>query len=229
MKKEQVFFKDTQFVGSEVENVQELFKAIAAGMSFAAEDGHTYYPYYEEDYVNEDGETETREVEMNEDELFELMKADLDKGLKVYAGIYVDGSKYNVVPASNTNLRSSFYIHQKVYFMKDNEIKVGRIKFISLCEGSRDKYSNSRVRQVAMELYKARPYSNSTTGLTIPFNELSHDIRDEFYNAAEVATRCNFVYVEYKDKNNTKEISLDFEDIWSSKEDLIQVLTAHLD
>ena len=229
MKKEQVYFEDTQFVGNEIENVQELVKAFSAGMSFAAADGHTYYPYYEEDYVNEDGEAGTREVEMNDGELFELMKTDLDNGLKVYAGLYIDGSKYNVVPASSTNLRSSFYINQKVYFMKNNEIKVGRIKFISLCEGSMDKYSNSRVRQVAMELYKARPYSNSTTGLAIPFNELSHDRRDEFYNAAEVATRCSYVYVKYKDDNNTKEISLDFEEIWSCKEDLIQVLTAHLD
>lgn len=153
MKKEQVFFEDTQFVGSEVENVQELYKAFAAGMSFAAEDGHTYYPYYEEDYVNEDGEAETREVEMNEDELFELMKADLDKELKVYAGIYVDGSKYNVVPASSTILRSRFFVGQQVYFMWDNKMMKGAIKQLWLTEGKNELLSSDIIARDIIHEY----------------------------------------------------------------------------
>ena len=47
MKTTDVYFSDSNFVGRELENVQDLVKALAAGLSIANVDGCGYYPYTE--------------------------------------------------------------------------------------------------------------------------------------------------------------------------------------
>lgn len=224
-----VFFSDSNFVGREVENVQDLVKALAAGMSIANVDGCGYYPYTEKEEEDEDGNVTYVDVEKTEDELFNEMKYDLEHNNPVYAGFYLNSTKWEVSPASHTHLRSSYYVGQDVYFLKDNRIVKGRIKYISLSQGDENKGYSTRIESVALELYKARPYVNDTTHLPTPWDRIYGERKQEFYNIAKKAVRNDFISVEYTKGKNTYEISLDFSEVWSHKQDVIDFITRDLD
>lgn len=135
MKTIDVFFRDTNFVGRELENVQDLVKALAAGMDIANIDGCGYCTYGEKEVVDEEGNTKYEEYEKSEQELFEEMKSDLENGLNVYAGFFLDYKENSIVPASAINLQSNFYIGQEVYTMKNNKVIKAAIRRLWLTQG----------------------------------------------------------------------------------------------
>lgn len=229
MKTTDVYFSDSNFVGREVENVQDLVKVLAAGLSIANADGCGYYPYTEKEGDDEYGNPTLVEVEKTEDELFNEMKDDLEQGNPVYAGFYLNSTKWEVSPASHTHLRSSYYVGQDVYFLKDNRIVKGRIKYISLSQGDENKGNSARIKDVALELYEEKPYFNDTTHLPTPWDRLFPEAQDKYYVIAKKAVRSNFISVEYMKGKNTYEISLDFSEVWSNKQDVIDFITRDLD
>lgn len=123
MKTIDVFFKDSNFIGRELENVQDLVKAQAAGMNIANVDGCGYCTFGEKEVEDEDGDTHFEEYEKTEQELFEEIKNDIENGSPVYAGFFLDMNEHEIVPASTTTLQSKFYVDQEVFFMKDNKIQ----------------------------------------------------------------------------------------------------------
>lgn len=139
MKTTDVFFKDTNFVGREIENVQDLVKALAAGMNIADADGNGYSGGYEVE--DENGNYDWHDK--TDEELFADMRADLDGGCELYAGYFLDCGMYHIIPNKATTLQSDFYTGQEVYTMRDNKIAKDKILYINLVigkEGKENKY-----------------------------------------------------------------------------------------
>lgn len=127
MKTNDVFFKDTNFVGREVENIQEVVKGMAAKMDFADQDGSGFeYPVEEEN----DGELTYRNP--TEEEVFDCIQESMNEGCKVYMGYFLDCREYNIFPSKNTTMQSDFYVKQSVYSVKDNKIVKAEIKKIQI-------------------------------------------------------------------------------------------------
>lgn len=143
MKTTDVFFKDSNFVGREIENVQDLVKALAAGMNIANADGCGYCPFGEREVTDEDGDSHYEEYEKTDEELFDEMQSDMKYGDKVYAGFFLDSRNYNIKPAAETTLQSNFYVGQEVFTMRDNKITKATISHIWLSKGE-EYYSSTR-------------------------------------------------------------------------------------
>lgn len=137
MKTTDVFFKDTNFVGRELENVQDLVKALSAGMDIANTDGCGYCTYGEKEVEDEDGNTQFEEYEKSEQELFNEMKSDIDGGNKLYAGFFLYLEDYQIYPTAATTLQSNFYVGQEVYRMDNNKITKDEILYINLVKGKK--------------------------------------------------------------------------------------------
>ena len=103
----------------------------------------------------------------------------------------------------------------------------GTIKYICLSDGEESKWG--RTKDIAMEIYSKKPYRNDITGLPVSWRDLKASTRDEFYDIAGLAVRSNFVTVEYGKKNTNCEISLDFNEIWKTKQGVIDHITSNLD
>lgn len=127
MKSEEIYFDATDFIGREVENIQEVVKGMAANMDFADQDGAGFWYDVEE----EDGCTYR---EPTEQEVFDRIQECLSNGGKVYIGLFLNMSKYTVVPAKSTNLQSDFAIGQEVYIIQDNKIIKGKINTIQIVQ-----------------------------------------------------------------------------------------------
>ena len=124
MKRISVFFKDTNFVGSrEVEDVKEAVKVMVAGIDMVNRDGLNFFSDVEVNTEDEDGSHVSYRHPTDKDVLDRIMEELRDKDGHVYAGAYIDASKYNVEPFSQTVLHSDFYVGQKVYVMHKNKIK----------------------------------------------------------------------------------------------------------
>lgn len=136
MKKNEVFFKDTNFVGYEVESVQEVVKGLAANMQFANQDGVGFC--YDEEEEDEDGNTTYREP--TEQEVFDrIQDFMLNFDGVVYMGMFLDNSKYMVTPYKITTLQSDFCVRQRVYIVHDNKIvyaQVQKVQMVSYYDGS---------------------------------------------------------------------------------------------
>lgn len=137
MKTIDVFFRGNNFVGRELENVQDLVKALAAGMDIANIDGCGYSTFGEKEVEDEDGNTQYEEYEKSEQELFEEMKSDLEDGYKVYAGFFLGWEDYQIYPTAATTLQSDFYVGQEVYRMDNNKIVKDEILYINLIKGEK--------------------------------------------------------------------------------------------
>lgn len=154
MKSEDIYFEMTDFIGREVENIQEVVKGMAANMSFADQDGTGFWYDVEE----EDGCTYR---EPTEQEVFERIQECLTNGGKVYIGLFLDMSKYTVVPAKCTNLQSEFAIGQEVYTIQDNKIIKGKIDTIQIVQSFKN---NVVVRDARYKItwtinnYKQNPF-----------------------------------------------------------------------
>lgn len=135
MKTTDVFFGDTNFIGRELENVQDLVKALAVGMDIANVDGCGYCTIGEKEVEDEDGNTHYEEYDKTEEELFNEMKSDLENNQPLYAGFYIGYADYMVVPSKATTLQSNFRINQEVFLMRDNKIEKDTILYINLVRG----------------------------------------------------------------------------------------------
>lgn len=136
MKTTDVFFKDTNFVGREIENVQDLVKALAANMDIATEDACGYSTFYDKEVEDEDGNVTYVETEKTEEELFNEMKNDLDHGNTLFAGFFLDCRKFEINPAKTTTLQTNLYVGQKVYVMHNNKVTETIIEQLVLIKGN---------------------------------------------------------------------------------------------
>lgn len=119
------------FVGVEINTIQDAVKAQAAGLILVDKEGWAYniYTIYDE----ETGE----EREPTEQEIFEHITKDLSKGKEVYACMELSPD-WEVLERAKTNLKTNFYVGQQVFTMRNNKIAEMKIHRIIL-EKNEDK------------------------------------------------------------------------------------------
>lgn len=103
------------FVGVEINTIQDVVKAQAAGLELVDKEGWEYSIYTIDD--EETGE----EREPTEQEIFEHITEDLSKGKEVYACMELS-SDWEVQERAKTHLKTNFYVGQQVFLMRDNKI-----------------------------------------------------------------------------------------------------------
>lgn len=103
------------FVGVEINTIQDVVKAQAAGLKFVDKEGWGYDVYTIDD--EETGE----EREPTEQEIFEHITEDLSKGKEVYACMELS-SDWEVQERAKTHLTTNFYVNQQVYLLRNNKI-----------------------------------------------------------------------------------------------------------
>jgi ATPase subunit of ABC transporter with duplicated ATPase domains len=103
------------FVGVEINTIQDVVKAQAAGLKLVDKEGWEYSIYTIDD--EETGE----EREPTEQEIFEHITEDLSKGKEVYACMELS-SDWEVQERAKTHLTTNFYVGQQVFLMRDNKI-----------------------------------------------------------------------------------------------------------
>ena len=113
------------FVGVEINTMQDVVKAQAAGLKLVDKEGWEYSIYTIDD--EETGE----EREPTEQEIFEHITEDLSKGKEVYACMELS-SDWEVQERAKTNLKTNFYVGQQVYLLRNNRIAEKTITRISL-------------------------------------------------------------------------------------------------
>lgn len=119
------------FVGVEINTIQDVVKAQAAGLKLVDKEGWEYSIYTIDD--EETGE----EREPTEQEIFEHITEDLSKGKEVYACMELS-SDWEVQERAKTHLRTNFYVGQQVFLMRDNKIAEKTISRI-IIEKNEDK------------------------------------------------------------------------------------------
>ncbi len=113
------------FVGVEIDTIQDVVKAQAAGLKLADKEGWEYSIYTIDD-------EETREErEPTEQEIFEHITKDLSEGKEVYACMELS-SDWEVQERVKTHLRTNFYVGQQVFLLRDNKIAEKTISRIVL-------------------------------------------------------------------------------------------------
>lgn len=211
MKKEQVYFEDTAFLGHEIENVQELVKLFDTDMIIANEDGGAYCPYKYVDFVNEEGDTEMKEIKLERDELFDWMERDLKNGLKLYAGLFVD-DEYDVVPRKYTTMQADFIIGQYAYTMLNNKIEKVTIKQIWLTEGSNSLLStDTTIHDIFHEYTEMSRVSYNESLFKYAYDKVEHvRVKDK-----------SFAYVVFSGK---KSELVELSELFETKEELLKHL-----
>jgi hypothetical protein len=119
------------FVGVEINTIQDVVKAQAAGLKLVDKEGWEYSIYTIDD--EETGE----EREPTEQEIFEHITKDLSEGKEVYACMELS-SDWEVQERAKTCLKTNFYVGQQVFIMRDNKIAEKTITRVIL-EDSKDK------------------------------------------------------------------------------------------
>ena len=119
------------FVGVEINTIQDVVKAQAAGLKLVDKEGWEYSIYTIDD--EETGE----EREPTEQEIFERITKDLAEGKEVYACMELS-SDWEVQEHAKTHLRTNFYVGQQVFLLRDNKIAEKTISRIIL-EKEKDK------------------------------------------------------------------------------------------
>lgn len=119
------------FVGVEINTIQDAVKAQAAGLKLVDKEGWEYSIYTIDD--EETGE----EREPTEQEIFEHITEDLSKGKEVYACMELS-SDWEVQERAKTHLTTNFYVGQQVFLMRDNKIAEKTISRI-IIEKNEDK------------------------------------------------------------------------------------------
>mgnify|MGYP007127090577 CR=1 FL=1 len=119
------------FVGVEINTIQDVVKAQAAGLKLVDKEGWEYSIYTIED--EETGE----EREPTEQEIFEHITEDLSKGKEVYACMELS-SDWEVQERAKTHLTTNFYVGQQVFLIRDNKIAEKTISRI-IIEKNEDK------------------------------------------------------------------------------------------
>lgn len=114
-------------VGVEVNTIQDVVKAQAAGLELVDKEGWGY----DFTIVEEGGE----ERKPTEQEVFDRIAKDLAEDKEVYACMIL-ANDWRVQRNAKTNLLCDFYLHQHVYTMHENKIVEGEIVYLSLAHGS---------------------------------------------------------------------------------------------
>lgn len=128
MKAENAVRLSDNLVGVEVNTIQDVVKAQAAGLTLVDKDGWGY------DYTIVDDES-GEERSPTEQEFFDRITKDLADGKEVYACMIL-ANDWCVQRNAKTNLLCDFYLHQNVYTMHENKIVEGEIVYLSLANGS---------------------------------------------------------------------------------------------
>lgn len=128
MKAENAVRLSDNLVGVEVNTIQDVVKAQAAGLTLVDKDGWGY------DYTIMDDES-GEERSPTEQEFFDRITKDLADGKEVYACMIL-ANDWCVQRNAKTNLLCDFYLHQHVYTMHENKIVEGEIVYLSLANGS---------------------------------------------------------------------------------------------
>lgn len=115
-------------VGVEINTIQDVVKAQAAGLELVDKEGWGYDDYT---IVDESGE----ERSPTEQEFFDRITKDLADGKEVYACMIL-ANDFRVQRNAKTSLLCDFYLHQNVYTMHENKIAEGEIVYLSLANGS---------------------------------------------------------------------------------------------
>lgn len=115
-------------VGVEINTIQDVVKAQAAGLELVDKEGWGYDDYT---IVDESGE----ERSPTEREFFDRITKDLADGKEVYACMIL-ANDFRVQRNAKTSLLCDFYLHQNVYTMHENKIVEGEIVYLSLANGS---------------------------------------------------------------------------------------------
>jgi hypothetical protein len=119
------------FVGVEINTIQDVVKAQAAGLKLVDKEGWEYSIYTIDD--EETGE----EREPTEQEIFEHITKDLQEGKEVYACMELSPD-WEVQERAKTHLTTNFYVGQQVFTMRNNKIVEETIKRI-IIEKNEDK------------------------------------------------------------------------------------------
>lgn len=117
-------------VGVEINTIQDVVKAQAAGLEILNKDGWGY------DYsvVIEDEDGEDYEREPTEQEVFERITKDLAEGDEVYACMQI-ANDWSVQENAATTMRTNFYVGQKVYLIRNNKIVEDEVIYINMVKG----------------------------------------------------------------------------------------------
>lgn len=117
-------------VGVEINTIQDVVKAQAAGLEIVNKDGWGY------DYsvVIEDEDGEDSEREPTEQEVFERITKDLAEGDEVYACMQI-ANDWSVQENAATTMRTNFYVGQKVYLIRNNKIVEDEVIYINMVKG----------------------------------------------------------------------------------------------
>lgn len=143
MKFHETFMENVNFVGREIESLQEVVKGMAAGMDFADEEGAGFTSDVEEEDDNY--------REPTEQEVFDRIKeAFEDDNKKVYMGWFLDYD-YQITLRRHTTLQSNFQVGQYVYIMHENKIKELYVQQVILVSGyAHDKTSKPDDRGISV-------------------------------------------------------------------------------
>ena len=132
-------------VGVEINTIQDVVKAQAAGLELVDKEGWGY----DFTIVEEGGE----ERKPTEQEVFDRIAKDLAEDKEVYACMQI-ANDWRVQRNAKTNLLCDFYLHQHVYTMHENKIVEGEIVYLSLANGSLgDDAANALYGDMAEQLY----------------------------------------------------------------------------
>ena len=127
MKAENAVRLSDNLVGVEINTIQDVVKAQAAGLNLLNKDGLGYK--YE--VINEES---GEEREPTEQEVFNRINKDLSEGNEVYACMFI-GDGWCVQEKAATTMCTNFYVGQKVYLMRDNKIVEDEIIYINMVIG----------------------------------------------------------------------------------------------
>lgn len=128
MKAENAVRLSDNLVGVEVNTIQDVVKAQAAGLELVDKEGWGY------DFTIVDEES-GEERKPTEQEMFDRITKDLAEGKEVYACMQI-ANDWRVQRNAKTSLLCDFYLHQHVYTMHENKIVEGEIIYLSLAHGS---------------------------------------------------------------------------------------------
>ena len=103
------------FVGVEINTIQDAVKAQAAGLKLVDKEGWEYSIYaFDDEETGEEGDS-------TEQKIFEHITKDLSEGKEVYACMELS-SDWEVQERAKTNLKTDFYVGQQVFLLRDNRI-----------------------------------------------------------------------------------------------------------
>ena len=152
MKAENAVRLSDNLVGVEINTIQDVVKAQAAGLELVDKEGWGY-----DDYTIIDDESGEERVP-TEQEVFDRIAKDLAEGKEVYACMQI-ANDWRVQRNAKTNLLCDFYLHQHVYTMHENKIVEGEIVYLSLAHGSLgNDAANALYGDMAEQLYYSIGY-----------------------------------------------------------------------